>query len=439
MAVRDGKKHSRSASARRYGVAMGGALSALVAAAAMATASAAPAKADFEDLIDPIIQPLLTSFTDSLSAIDPAAAVDLTSWSDSLMASLNSIDVAAPAAAESVAAPAAAESAAASAASAEPAASSTTGTYDIPITVQEGTEPTVGATVDGASTTDLVDTGSSGLVIPWEDLGSSSELADLESLGLPSGIGVDGYSGGVQFLYLTYDNLPVDYGGVLSTSAPVDVEVFSWPSALSSGETLQQYFNELFDNGAFTSFLNGNNVNGILGVGDYQAGFLGTGSEAGPTESPLQAAGFTGVTVDVPQSELIVSDSNPGTVIDTLNGAPTPTSDLTETVTNSSGTAVGSATVSDDVDSGGVYGSIPSSLGPVPNGDTISVYDGNTELYSYTVDNNGVDNAPTVLPAGDTVSGVTAIDSGFPAFQNEPVYIDYANGTISFDSPPPAS
>ncbi len=88
MAGRASAKYSRNAKARRCGVVMGGALSAFVAAAAMATSSAAPAKADFEDLLDPIIQPLLTSFTDSLSAIDPAAAVDITSWTDSLLASL---------------------------------------------------------------------------------------------------------------------------------------------------------------------------------------------------------------------------------------------------------------------------------------------------------------------------------------------------------------
>ena len=70
--------------------------------------TAAPAKADFEDLLDPIIQPILTSLTDSLAGFDPAAATDLTSWTDSLLASLNSIDLALPSAAEPAAAVAAA-------------------------------------------------------------------------------------------------------------------------------------------------------------------------------------------------------------------------------------------------------------------------------------------------------------------------------------------
>ena len=79
---------------------MGGAVGAVVAAAAMATGAtvtAAPAHADFEDLLDPIIQPFLTSLTDSIAVFDPAAALDLTSWTDSLLASLNtSFDFALP-------------------------------------------------------------------------------------------------------------------------------------------------------------------------------------------------------------------------------------------------------------------------------------------------------------------------------------------------------
>jgi hypothetical protein len=414
MAVRDGKKHSRSASARRYGVAMGGALSALVAAAAMATGSAAPAKADFEDLIDPIIQPLLTSFTDSLSAIDPAAAVDLTSWSDSLMASLNSIDVAAPAAAES---------AAASAASAEPAASTTTtGPYDIPITVAEGTEPTVNATVDGSSTTDLVDTGSSGLVIPYTDLGSSylQQLEGLFSLGTPTGISESGYSGGVDYLYLTYNNVPVDYTtttGTVDTTAPIEVEIYSWDPS---------NFDSYFTDNAFQNFLTDNQVTGILGIGN------GTSGAAG--ESPIEAAGFGGVTVDLPGNELIVSDTNPFSPTDTLTSSGSTLSGLTETVRTGSGATVGSATVSDDIDSGGVYGTIPSSIdsSTLSNGDVVTVSDGAKELYSYTVTGSGADQAPTVT------SG-TSVDSGVQPFENNPIYIDYTNGTISFDSPTPAS
>src|SRR3984957_19007178 len=191
MAGHDRKKQVRSANVgRRLLVGMGAGAGVFLAAAAMATGSAAPAKADFEDLLDPIIQPILTSVTDSIGAFDPAAALDLTSWTDSFPASLNSIDVAAPAASES-----------AVAAAASPAASDppVTGTYDIPITVQEDTEPTVQAAINGGSDqTLLVDTGSSGLVIPYTDLGSNffTQLESLYQLGFPTGISESGYGGG---------------------------------------------------------------------------------------------------------------------------------------------------------------------------------------------------------------------------------------------------
>ena len=90
MAGRDGangNKQPRNAQVRRRRMVMGGAVGAFIAAAAMATGSAvtaAPAKADFEDLLDPIIQPILTSLTDSLAGFDPAAAVDVTSWTDKI-------------------------------------------------------------------------------------------------------------------------------------------------------------------------------------------------------------------------------------------------------------------------------------------------------------------------------------------------------------------
>jgi hypothetical protein len=413
MAGRDGirgNNQSRKAKVRRRRrvVIMGGAVGAFLAAAAMATGSAvtaAPAKADFEDLLDPIIQPILTSLTDSLAGFDPAAAVDVTSWTDSLFSSLNSIDLALPSTAESAAA-----------AAASPASDPTSGAI-IPLGLAEDTEPTVQATVDGGSSVPLlVDTGSSGLVIPYTDLGSGDlqALVNLLELGLPTGIGESGYSGGVDYLYLTYNSVPVDYlngsTDVLSTNGPVDVEFYSWdPSNLLS----------LFTNDAFQNFLSDNDVSGILGIGD---------NTAGPTTSPFES--FGGVLVDVPQHELIVSDTNPGTAIDTLSGAPTPTSDLTETVTTSSGTVVGTGSVSDDIDSGGVYGTIPSSIdsSTLAQGDVVTVKDGDTVLYQYTVgtDSDGTDEAPTVVSGSD-------IDSGVIPYLEHPIFIDYSNDTLSFD------
>jgi len=404
MAGRDGKKQARSANVgRRMLVGMGAGAGVFFAAAAMATGSAAPAKADFEDLLDPIIQPILTSLTDSIGAFDPAAALDLTSWTDSLLASLNSIDLALP----SVAEPAAAVAA---------AADPTTGTYDIPLTVLEGTEPAVNASIDGGSSVPLlVDTGSAGLVIPWQDLGSGSELSDLLSLGLPTGIHESGYSGGVDYLYLTYNSVPVDYlnGGtdVLSTDGPVDVEVYSWdPSNLGS----------LFTNNAFENFLGSNDVSGILGVGE---------NSAGPTTSPFES--FGNVTVDVPGNDLIVGgDPVTGT---SLSGAPI----ITDYISIDGGPL---EKVSSDIDSGGVTGTIPASLltsseynsttDLVNPGTTIAVYAnqaGTEPLYNYTVT---AANAPIV------VSGST-MDSGVEPFLLGPISMEYTpagTGTTFFGS-----
>ena len=72
MAGRDGTnggRRSRNAKVRQYRVVAGAAIGAFVAAAAMATGSAAPAKADFEDLLDPIIQPLVTSLSDAIDKL----------------------------------------------------------------------------------------------------------------------------------------------------------------------------------------------------------------------------------------------------------------------------------------------------------------------------------------------------------------------------------
>lgn len=396
-------KQSRNGTARRCGVVMGGAVGAFVAAAAMATGSAAPAKADFEELLDPIIQPLLTSVTDSLAGFDPAAATDITSWTDSLLSSLNSIDLALPLTAEP---------AAAVAAGAEPADSTAT----IPLTVLEGTEPAVNASIDGGSSVPLlVDTGSAGLVVPWQDLGSGSELQDLLSLGLPSSFGESGYSGGVDYIYLTYNNVPVDYlGGTgLATDGPVDVEVYSWdPSNLGS----------LFSNDAYQAFLGDNNVDGILGIAD---------NASGPTTSPF--ADYGGVLVDIPQNQLVVSATDPLESYASTSGAPIST--VLESVNNGTATSV-----SNDIDSGGVFGTIPSSLvsgSSVPSGTVITVDNAaGQQLYTYTTTGNfdvgtgtGVSDAPTV------VSG-TSIDSGVIPFLSHPVYIDYDNDTLYFDGTP---
>ena len=388
--------HSRRRVLSGIGVTAG----AFVAAAAVATSSATPAKADFEALIDPIVQPILTSLTDSIAVFDPAAALDLTSWADSLLASLNSsFDVALPSTDSALAA---------ASVGAEPAAAATS--YTLPVTMQIVTEPTIQAAIGaGDPSTLLVDTGSSGLVVPWQDLGSNdfSALGELFKLGLPENFGFSGYSGGVEYLYLEYGSVPVSYGtdgtDILTTNSPVDVEVLSWST--NPGNP--------FEN--FQTFLSSNHVDGILGIGPQTAG---------PTTSPFENYG--GVLVDLagPEKQLIVGPDNPLTGGTLLTGSPI-VGPLTETVTHN-GVVTGTGTITNDLDSGGVYGTIPSSIAHsgVVSGDTISVYQGSTLLYSYTVGTDSINQstAPTVISGSD-------IDSGVVPFFTHEAYFDYAHDT----------
>jgi hypothetical protein len=403
MAGHDRKKQVRSANVgRRLLVGMGASAGVFLAAAAMATGStvtAAPANADFEDLLDPIIQPLLTSLTDSIGAFDPAAALDLTSWTDSFLASLNSIDLALPSAAEPAAAVAAA---------ADPAAL-TGGT--IPLTVLEGTEPAVNASIGGGDSVPLlVDTGSGGLVIPYTDLGDNwfTQLEELFNLGAPANFGISGYSGGVEYIYATYNNVPVDYlntdgSTALATNGPVDVELLSWSNNAS----------DPFEN--FQSFLSSNDVDGILGVGV---------NTAGPTTTPFEDYG--GVYIDIPNDQLVVTATNP--IPDAVSTSGSPIADVFESVNG--GTPL---EVTNNIDSGGVFGTIPSSLASsVPPGTVITVENAAHQvLCTYTTIGNfdvgtgtGVSDAPTI------VSG-TSIDSGVLPFLNHEIYLDYTDHTMT--------
>jgi hypothetical protein len=408
-------KHSGSLRVRRAGVAMS-ALGAFVAAAAMATGSAAPAKADVEDLLDPIIQPILASLTDSIATVDPSLAVDMTSWTESALSSLNSIDLALPGAdsATSAAAASAVESA---------VVSPTNGTYDLPLLLTGPylDDPAVNASIAGGTATPLlVDTGSSGLILPYTDLGSSAytPLEGLLNLGLPTGLG-ENEIGGVDYLYLTYNNVPVDYLNAfgtpdLSTDGPAGIEIYSYnPSEFSS----------FFTNNALQTYLNDNDVNGILGIGQDNAGPLSSpflnygGVEVNfPYTIDPDGSGFTGI-------DLVVTDQDPIT-----GGVVSSGTSIISVLESADGQTV---QVTDNLDSAGGFGTIPSSLVGgatiVSPGTEITVINtAGQELYSYTTTGdygfNEVSDSPTV------VSG-TSIDSGLIPFLHHSVYIDYGNDT----------
>ena len=279
--------------------------------------------------------------------------------------------------------------------------------------------------VDGSTPqATLVDTGSSGLLVPINDL----SLTQLFDLGFPTGINSVSFSGGIDAFYLEYNDASVAYGdgaSALTTSnTPINVEFFSFPTSFSAGSPLD-----------FQQFLTDDaSPGGILGIG--------SSGETGPGMGPFEAAGVSGVTVDLnPAGGELVVGSNAGTPIETLSGAAIPTTNLTETVTTSTGAPVGTGSVSDDVDSGGVYGTIPSTIDPstLAQGDVVTVTDGHTVLYQYTVgtDSFGTNEAPFVTTG--TAGQANGIDSGVEPFLKEPIFISYggtnADGAITFDEP----
>jgi len=266
----------------------------------------------------------------------------------------------------------------------------------VPLSTYLGTEALANASVGaGSPATLLVDTGSTGLVIPFQRVGG---IFGLLQLGLPITGGISGYSGGLDYAYLTY-NTTVNFGGGLVTAkTPVDVELFAWPTSLSSA----------LNNGfSFQNFFASDGASGVLGIGPNSGG-------PGPSIATQALPGDFGQGV-------LINETNPanaylqfgpeptltGLTPVTLNGAPITNLD----VTINGGPA---QTILSEVDSGGVQGTIPFNA---PTGATINVYAPGTStlLYSYQ---NGVNYSPS------NYSGV--MNTGALIFQNNPVYISYA-------------
>ncbi|ORW33161.1 hypothetical protein AWB91_08455 [Mycobacterium paraense] len=282
----------------------------------------------------------------------------------------------------------------------------TGGNATAPLTVFGGTEPLVNASVGpGSGMPLLVDTGSTGLVVPMTKVGG---LMGMLEMGIPRGLGIGGYSGGLDYLYLTY-NAPVNFGGGLVTApTPVNVELFAWPvsfqSAMNSGLTFQSFFAT-------------DGASGVLGVGPNAGG-------PGPS-IPLQALPGTfgqGLLIDQQAGILqFGSHSTLGTnppVLAPLNGSPI--TDLNVTV---NGVPL-SQSVPSIVDSGGVQGTLPASLGAQP-GDIISVYapsNPTTPLYTFTYNGTGANGYfPTPISSG-------LMNTGNLVFAEHPIYIDYTTG-----------
>ncbi|SPM26710.1 PecA family PE domain-processing aspartic protease [Mycobacterium terramassiliense] len=278
----------------------------------------------------------------------------------------------------------------------------TGGTATAPLTIFGGTEPLVNASVGtGSGMPLLVDTGSTGLVVPFTKVGG---LLGLLQLGIPHGLGIGGYSGGLDYVYATY-NAPVNFGGGLVTSStPVNVELFAWPvsiqSAMNSGLTFQSFFAT-------------DGASGVLGVGP-NAGGPGPSIPLQALPSPYNQGLLINQTVANPYLQFGAQPTIQGhPVLATLNGSP---------ITNLEVSVAGGPmqTVSSIVDSGGVEGTLPASIGASP-GQLIQVYDstGTHLLYSYTYNS---DYFPTPISSG-------LMNTGNLIFDEHPVYVNFGNNT----------
>ncbi|OBI98903.1 PecA family PE domain-processing aspartic protease [Mycobacterium asiaticum] len=277
----------------------------------------------------------------------------------------------------------------------------------VPMPTVAVTEPTVTLALNGHQTGPiLVDTGSRGLVVQMQDVGGPLGLL---RMGLPTGLNISGYSGGLTYLYATFP-ATVDFGnGLVTSPTGVNVVLFSLPT---SPFAINAYFTEFLKNPfttPFDAYFATAGVDGVLGVGPNAVG-------PGPSipNAALPGNLNQGVLVDMPHERLQFGP-NTGNPIFTVPGGH-PITTLYVTVNGGTPIAVPSI-----IDSGGVTGTMPSFViggaGSLPPGANIVVRDapsGGNTLYSY----NTNDYQPTVISSG-------LMNTGFLPFALHPIYVDY--------------
>ena len=283
----------------------------------------------------------------------------------------------------------------------------------VPVQMKATTEPTVTVSVNnGAKKSMLVDTGSSGLLLTRDSVGSAA-------LGDPIGTGEVTYSGAdtVTFHYTTY-LATVDLGGG-AVSAPTAVNIVDEADAA-----------------AFKDFLAPAQVVGILGVGANTYGpgpgpSIGQGCTTPSTACTIPTASMPGELSDgflLYQGAFLglfgVMVLGPDPLATRVSVPGAPDANVLVSVNGVNGGAQQAA--NSIIDSGGVTGTLPAYLAgggaigsEVPVGTKISVYaaDGTTLLYSYTTT---ALNTPYVVADGDLMN------TGYTPFQQGPIYINYA-------------
>lgn len=287
------------------------------------------------------------------------------------------------------------------------AAGATGGAPTIPVQVDpQINRPYVDVSIAGGPNSQVIlDTGSRGLVVPPQDV-------NFASLGAPTGTGSVTYGDGgntVTENYTTY-SATVNFGnGIISQ--PTKVAVITSVTQTQNGQT--------------TNFPAAAGLP-VLGIGGSNL--------VGPlTTSPVQALPDTlsqGVLLNEPAGTAQFG-ANPLTALTSSSGAPV----TTLKVSVNGGTPV---TVSNAfVDSGGLWGDVPATLGTgsvggyVPQGTTLTVYTANNvAIYQETV------GAAPTAPAA--VSGANGLfNTGNIPFETIPIYLSYSplnTGTLFYDA-----
>lgn len=276
----------------------------------------------------------------------------------------------------------------------------------VPMPTVAVTEPTVTLGLNGHQTGPiLVDTGSRGLVVQMQDVGGPLGLL---RMGLPTGLNISGYSGGLTYLYATFP-ATVDFGnGLVTSPTGVNVVLFSLPT---SPFAINAYFTEFLKNPfttPFDAYFATAGVDGVLGVGPNAVG-------PGPSipNAALPGNLNQGVLVNMPQQQLQFGP-NTGTPAFTVPGG-SPITTLYVQVGANAPVAVPSI-----IDSGGVNGTMPSFViggaGSLPPGTNIVVRDAPNGNILYSYNTNGYQ--PTVISSG-------LMNTGYLPFRDNPIYIDY--------------
>jgi hypothetical protein len=372
-----GNRGSHRGKARRglYVIGLAGPAGALLAMGLAAAATAPQAHADFDDLLQPIVD----AAAQTINVVDPSLASSLDpGLLESLAPGLDVGGVAEPAAA---------------------AAAAENSTVALQM---HDTSPLVDISVGGGpSIPVLADTGSEGLVVPWYDI----SLQNLFSLGSPITTGTVGYGGtlndpNIEVFYAEYDETISFGNGLVTSPTPVELELFAYPASFSNIFNPQDW--------SFEGYEGSNGADGVLG--------LGNGVTPGPSVvGALPGDLSDGVLVNEPAGYLEFGP-NPLPEYTAISGAPV--TNLEVAVGGGGAVPIGAA-----IDSGGVYGAIPSDiLGGATVGDQLS---SGTEIEVYTSSGQFLYSYTAELPNSPTVTSADTMNTGWEAFQAYPIYMTY--------------